>query len=91
MNLATTSRASLRSLVLALVGTMVALVAPTADAAPERAVGSFETSKPAKLAGTAPRGIAAGPDGAMWFAEQGTSRISKVGTGKGRLVTTSIK
>jgi hypothetical protein len=27
----------------------------------------------------------------MWFAEQGTSRISKVGTGKGRLVTTSIK
>lgn len=90
MNHPTTSRASLRALVLALVGTMVALVAPAAHAAPDRAVGSFETYKAAKFSGSAPWGIAPGPDGAMWFTEQGTSWISQVGTGKGRLVTTSV-
>ena len=132
MNHPTTSRASLRALVLALVGTMVALVAPAAHAAPDRAVGSFETYKAANFSGSAPWGIAPGPDGAMWitefqgekigritmrgdvtefatpssaavpagiavgtdgamwFAEQGTSWISQVGTGKGRLVTTSV-
>ena len=48
-----------------------------------------EFSTPSSAA--VPAGIAVGSHGAMWFAEQGTSRISKVGTGKGRLVTTSIK
>ena len=38
-----------------------------------------------------PAGIAVGTDGAMWFAEQGTSWISKVGIGKGKLLTTSVK
>jgi streptogramin lyase len=42
-------------------------------------------------AAAVPAGIAVGTDGAMWFAEQGTSWISKVGTGKGRLLTTSVK
>ena len=43
-----------------------------------------------RSAAAVPAGIAVGTDGAMWFAEQGTSRISKVGTGNGRLVTTSV-
>ena len=54
MNNPTTSRTSRRALVLALVGTMVALAAPAAHAAPDRAVGSFETYKPAKFSGSAP-------------------------------------
>ena len=43
-----------------------------------------------RSAAAVPAGSAVGTDGAMWFAEQGTSRISKVGTGNGRLVTTSV-
>ena len=43
-----------------------------------------------RSAAAVPAGIAVGTDGAMWFAEQGTSWISKVGTGNGRLVTTSV-
>ncbi|MSW44170.1 MAG: hypothetical protein F2836_05270, partial [Actinobacteria bacterium] len=78
MNHPTTSRASLRALVLALVGTMVALVAPAAHAAPDRAVGSFDTYKPAKFAGSAPWGIAPGPDGAMWITELQGNGIGRI-------------
>ena len=54
MNHPSTSRVAFRALVLALVGTMVALAAPAAHAAPDRAVGSFGTYKPAKFSGSAP-------------------------------------
>lgn len=91
MNRRANSHAPGHTLALALLGTLVDLIAPTAHAAPDRTVGSFETYKPALFAGSAPWGIAAGPDGAMCFAEQGTSWISKVGTGKGRLLTTTVK
>lgn len=109
-----------------------AFAAPGAQAASGMPLGSFETYKPVPIAGSAPWGIAADPNGAMWFtefhgekigritmdgsiseyavptalagpylvaagpdgamrfAEQGTSWISKVGNGNGRLVTTSV-
>ena len=41
-------------------------------------------------AAAVPAGIAVGADGAMWFAEQGTAWIFKVGNENGRLVTTSV-
>ena len=54
MNHPSTSRVAFRALVLALVGTMVALAAPAAHADLDRAVGSFGTYKPAKFSGSAP-------------------------------------
>jgi hypothetical protein len=84
------TRTSRRILVPALVGVLGALAATSAQAASGMPLGSFETYKPVPFVGSAPWGIAAGPNGAMWFAEQGTSRLSKVGTGNGRLVTTSV-
>ena len=40
------------------------------------------TEYPTPTAGSAPQGIAAGPDGAMWFTEHATSRIVSIGTGR---------
>ncbi|MBU6152184.1 MAG: hypothetical protein KGR25_12085, partial [Chloroflexi bacterium] len=76
MNGLPNSRAPHRVVVLAVA--LTALVAPTAHAAPDRTVGSFETYKPALFAGSAPWGIAAGPDGAMWFTQMQGNGIGRI-------------
>ena len=53
---------------------------------PSGAVTDFRLPIP----GAAPNGIAAGPDGAMWFSEWETSRIARVGTGRGALLVARV-
>ena len=63
------TRSRRRILALTLAGMLGALAAPSAQAASGMPLGSFETYKPVPFAGSAPRGIAADPEGSMWFTE----------------------
>src|SRR5216683_911350 len=63
--------------VAALIGALIALVALLASAASAATINEFTVP----TASGGPRGIAAGPDGALWFTETNGNKIGRITTG----------